>query len=150
MPFLQHGNCSKKWQHNHEHRWQQRRDDVYASNLSPIIITHLWENSTFRNGKTTQVAALLTNRVPVVQGGAEVLELSAKDTKTLYYMPTGGVRRLTLSTVKDLESVRAFLNMRSSCRCQCRVDSLCLQQFLQTFLPERQMGFVRPVFRSKR
>ncbi|CAM9457906.1 unnamed protein product [Scytosiphon promiscuus] len=50
------------------------------------------------------VAALLTNRVPVVQGGAEVLELSAKDTKTLYYMPTGGVRRLTLSTVKDLES----------------------------------------------
>lgn len=53
-----------------------------------------------------QVAALLTNRVPVIQGGAEVLELSAKDTKTLYYMPTGGVRRLTLSTVKDLESVR--------------------------------------------
>eukprot|EP00752_Nemacystus_decipiens_P004695 g4283.t1 len=50
------------------------------------------------------VAALLTNRVPVIQGGAEVLELSAKDTKTLYYMPTGGVRRLTLSTVKDLES----------------------------------------------
>lgn len=52
------------------------------------------------------MAALLTNRVPVIQGGAEVLELSAKDTKTLYYMPTGGVRRLTMSTVKDLESVR--------------------------------------------
>lgn len=52
------------------------------------------------------MAALLTNRVPVIQGGAEVLELSAKDTKTLYYMPTGGVRRLTLSTVKDLENVR--------------------------------------------
>lgn len=51
------------------------------------------------------MAALLTNRVPVIQGGAEVLELSAKDTKTLYYMPTGGVRRLTLSTVKDLENV---------------------------------------------
>ncbi|CAM9791052.1 unnamed protein product [Ectocarpus fasciculatus] len=50
------------------------------------------------------VAALLTNRVPSIQGGAEVLELSAKDTKTLYYMPTGGVRRLTLSTVKDLEN----------------------------------------------
>ncbi|CAM9448031.1 unnamed protein product [Ectocarpus sp. 4 AP-2014] len=50
------------------------------------------------------VAALLTNRVPAIQGGAEVLELSAKDTKTLYYMPTGGVRRLTLSTVKDLEN----------------------------------------------
>ena len=52
-----------------------------------------------------QVAALLTNRVPVVQGGAEVLELSAKDTKTLYYMPTGGVRRLTLSAIKELEKV---------------------------------------------
>ena len=52
------------------------------------------------------MVALLTNRVPVIQGGAEVLELSAKDTKTLYYMPTGGVRRLTLSTVKDLENVR--------------------------------------------
>eukprot|EP00904_Undaria_pinnatifida_P000190 jgi/Undpi1/10171/HiC_scaffold_28.g12624.m1 len=50
------------------------------------------------------VAALLTNRVPSIQGGAEVLELSAKDTKTLYYMPTGGVRRLTMSTIKDLES----------------------------------------------
>ena len=52
------------------------------------------------------MAALLTNRVPSIQGGAEVLELSAKDTKTLYYMPTGGVRRLTMSTIKDLESVR--------------------------------------------
>lgn len=61
-----------------------------------------------------QVAALLTNRVPVIQGGAEVLELSAKDTKTLYYMPTGGVRRLTLSTVKDLESVRL---RRKRCCC---------------------------------
>lgn len=45
-----------------------------------------------------------------------MLELSAKDTKTLYYMPTGGVRRLTLSTVKDLESVRNFLATRSSNR----------------------------------
>lgn len=58
------------------------------------------------NNETKQVAALLTNRVPAIQGGAEVLELSAKDTKTLYYMPTGGVRRLTLSAVKDLENVR--------------------------------------------
>ncbi len=50
----------------------------------------------------------------MVQGGAEVLELSAKDTKTLYYMPTGGVRRLTLSTIKDLE--KASLVQRASSR----------------------------------
>lgn len=55
-----------------------------------------------------QVAALLTNRVPKVSGGAEVLELSAKDTKALYYMPAGAVRRLTLSTVKELDQASDF------------------------------------------
>lgn len=55
------------------------------------------------------MAALLTNRVPAISGGAEVLELSAKDTKTLYYMPAGGVRRVILSTVKDLDQVNYSL-----------------------------------------
>ena len=55
----------------------------------------------------SQVASLLTNRIPAVSGGADVLELSAKDTKTLYYMPSGAVRRVTLSTVKDLDQVLA-------------------------------------------
>ncbi|CAM9393447.1 unnamed protein product [Choristocarpus tenellus] len=49
------------------------------------------------------VAALLSNRIPKVPGGAEVLELSSKDSKTLYYMPNGGVKRVILSAVKDLD-----------------------------------------------
>ncbi|CAM9798902.1 unnamed protein product [Discosporangium mesarthrocarpum] len=48
------------------------------------------------------VAELLTNRIPSKAGGAEVLELSSTDTKTLYYMPKG-IKRIILSTVKDLD-----------------------------------------------
>lgn len=74
----------------------------------PLTISDGTDRPALEQRNEKQVAALLTNRVPAIQGGAEVLELSAKDTKTLYYMPTGGVRRLTLSTVKDVENVRFF------------------------------------------
>eukprot|EP00611_Tribonema_gayanum_P019162 TRINITY_DN3262_c0_g1_i2.p1 TRINITY_DN3262_c0_g1~~TRINITY_DN3262_c0_g1_i2.p1 ORF type:complete len:343 (+),score=83.63 TRINITY_DN3262_c0_g1_i2:82-1029(+) len=48
-------------------------------------------------------AALLTRRVPRVAGGADVLQLSAKDSKALYYLPSGGVRRVILSIITDLK-----------------------------------------------
>lgn len=48
------------------------------------------------------VASLLTNRIPKVAGGADILQLSAQDLKALYYLPPGGVKRVILSTTKTI------------------------------------------------
>lgn len=60
-----------------------------------------------------QIASLLTNRVPSLPGGAEVLELGATDTKTLYYLPAANVRRVILSTIKDLDQASSQATPRA-------------------------------------